>query len=198
MTVLTDTNVERMQDELLGLRDIDFRTEVDADLRRAPREPAEAARHELRRRALRTPELIDRWYTVLMMMSRSVDGQLAALDEDHQAEKADLRMELPPEDRDGNPKWEEPKVAYARARAGKLRFKTGLDEWVIEARHLRDQFRYATYDQIVINQVVIEERNHYAGEAQRLRDAVREHHEALLADDDIDPSPADEKLWTVL
>lgn len=197
---VTDLELSDAIAELAGWDDETFREEVNADLRFSQAED-DPVRYRLRRAALRSPDLIDRWYTCLLMIAKSVEGQLAALQEDHEAEKADLRRQMLEAEQTGNDKVmfqvqrkrEQAKARFSRARAGKVRFKTGLEEWVIEARGLRDRLRPSMYDSIVAD-----ERNHYAAEALRLRNAIRDHQTTLLSDDTLDPSPADEKLWLSL
>jgi hypothetical protein len=200
LTVGRDPHVESMIRRLAVMDDRGFRQEVDADLRRPG--PRERREYEVRRAALRSPELVDRWTTVLLTMTKSVEGQLASKQEDHEAAKADLRQKIAtleqtaPHSDDlfkARQEWEQLKKEYAQSRAQMLRFKTGLDEWVIEARALRDSLRSTMYDS-----VVAEERNHYAAQVQVLRAAIDAHRTRILEDEDYEPSSADERLWACL
>lgn len=185
--------------ELAAADDRTFRAEVDSDLR--PRASAGDPRHWVRRAALRSPDLVDRWLTTLLMMSKSVEGQLASKQEDHEAEKARLRIGINKAEQSGNEErirkartaWESAKQNYAIMRGDKLRFKTGLDEWIVEARGLRDSLRAAMYDSIVA-----EERNYYAERARDLRQAIAEHKDKILDDEGYEASDADERLWSCL
>lgn len=200
LTVGRDPQVDTMIRRLAAMDDRGFRQEVDADLRRPGRDDDKRL-YETRRQALRSPELLDRWNTTLLTMSKSVEGQLASKQEDHEAAKAALRIQMAELERkhdavklhEAKQKWEKLKQDYATARGNMLRFKTGLDEWVIEARALRDATRSAMYDS-----VVAEERNHYAAQVQRLRGAIESHRTQILEDEQYEPSSADERLWSQL
>lgn len=201
LTVDRDPHVESMIRRLAVMDDRGFRQEVDADLRR-PGARDNRREYEIRRAALRSPELVDRWNTTLMTMSKSVEGQLASKQEDHEAAKAELRQRIARLAKDpsmadelfqARQEWEQIKKDYATARAQMLRFKTGLDEWVIEARALRDASRATMYDS-----VVAEERNYYAAQVQMLRAAIDAHRTEILEDEDYEPSSADERLWACL
>jgi hypothetical protein len=197
------TITETLVDELLSMPEDQFRVEVDRDLRREEYDTDGPDRYQARRAALRCrdPQLTERWYTLLLRMACSVDGQLAAMHEDNEAKKASLRSQIADaahnrDDRRSRTlarQWEKQKEGFSTSRAKLLRFKTGLDEWVIEARMLYDSTRNSMYEQIVA-----EERNHWAAETSRLRSAIREHQQAILDDDGVDASPADEKLWEAL
>lgn len=190
MTTIDDTVVDDEIDRLADLDDTTFRAEVDADLRSARTRNPKAI---TRAAALRSNDLVDRWYTTLQMMSVSVEGQLAAAQEDHAAERAALRSRMASASHREQPalqeQWEESKGRFSRARAAKLRFKSGLDEWIVEARSLRDSLRDSMYDSIVA-----EERNHWAERYRVLHDAVAAHEAATLADD-LEPTEQDTKLW---
>jgi hypothetical protein len=75
-------------------------------------------------------------------------------------------------------------------KAGALRFKTGLEERLGEARRvLRD------LDDPLVNVAdrVVEERNRALVRVALLEDAVRRHRDGFPSDDD--PSDADVELW---
>lgn len=212
VTLEADPRIAAVVQHLRALDDVRFRQEVDADLRQIrasdlrkmpeSEQRSERTRYDLRRQALRTPELIDRWWMTLQMIAKSVEGQLASMQEDHEAEKATLRAEMAkcptwagtiPCCAEHAEAWETAKAEFARNRSGRLRFKTGLDEWLIEARALRDGLRGSMYDSIVA-----EERNHYAGVAKALKEAITQHRAEILDDDDPEPTEADKKLWACL
>lgn len=196
------TNPDRVE-ALQRLSDHAFRAIVDADLRRQASEEDAAA--------LRTPELADRWFTALARMAKSVEGQLAAREEDHrgaraQYEKARLRAGGPvrcdscgrsgadPEDpalRQVEERWLKTCEDYSRTRSKSLRFKSGLEEWLLEARSVRDTARDALYVS-----VVTEERNRALARVQELEAAIHKH-EANVYDPD-DPADDDLELWRVL
>lgn len=170
-------------EKIAALPDDDFRVLVDRDLRREnTEEEAEA---------LRSPQLVHRWYTVLVAMTKSVDGQLSAKRQDYEAQKARLRGEfVRAEDalaaararhdkaqirgaeeqiRQLRREWAQMSERYSRARAATLRFKSGLDETLVEARLFRDQARDALY-----TTVVAEERNRLAARVRELEAALAE------------------------
>lgn len=208
----TPTFTELVEGEirrLAGLPAQAFRQIVDQDLR-VERRPGSNPSQQQRvtAAALRSKDLVERWHTILLQMLVSVEGQLASAQEDQTAAQARFRRETDRLEREVQVKrgpareaasrklqekqteWLLTREKYATARAGRLRFKSGLDEWLIEARSLRDQYRATMYDS-----VVTEERNHYARVAGDLRGAISEHREAILADDALEPSAADERLW---
>lgn len=182
-----DYELAREIKRLLGLDYEDFREEVNEDVR-----PHTSERY--RRAALRSPELVDRWFAALSQMSKSVDGQLAARTEDYEANKAVFKRQLSTArtaaDRaKATSEWASQKESAHRSRAGTLRFKTGVDEALIEARYLRDTVRDSMYDT-----VVAEERNRYAARSTALFDAIVAHRQAM-DDEDIEPGDHDERLW---
>jgi hypothetical protein len=169
--------------EIARLPDEDFRALVDRDLRRENTE--EEAQ------ALRSPELVHRWYTILVAMSKSVDGQLAAKRQDYEAQKARLRGKFVQEEgviadaklqhdasrqlaaeervRQLREEWALTSERYARSRAATLRFKSGLEETLVEARMFRDQIRDVLYDS-----VITEERDRLARRVRELEDELEQ------------------------
>lgn len=164
------------------LSEDDFRELVDRDLRRDNTEDES--------QALRSPALVDRWYAILVSMSKSVDGQLAAKREDFEAQKARLRGQFVEIDSDLaeakirhdtkgvqqadartrvlRQEWQSTSEKYSRSRAATLRFKSGLEETLVEARMYRDRVRDRLYDH-----VVAEERNRLASRVRRLESALQ-------------------------
>lgn len=170
-------------DKIAALDDEDFRELVDRDLRRENTD-AEAA-------ALRAPALVDRWYSVLVGMAKSVDGQLAAKKQDYEAQKARMRglfveaenalaeakikrdnaaiHNAEARTRTLRQEWQAVTEKYARSRAATLRFKSGLEETMVEARALRNKVRNRLFEH-----VVADERNHYAERVRTLEQAIAE------------------------
>lgn len=170
-------------DQIAELNDEDFRDLVDRDLRRENTD-AEAA-------ALRSPALVDRWYSVLVGMLKSVDGQLAAKKEDFEAHKARIKAQFveaeqalaearikrdnarihaaEARNRTLRQEWASITEKYSRSRAATLRFKSGLEETMVEARAIRDKVQNRLYEH-----VVAQERNHYAERVQTLEKAIAE------------------------
>lgn len=116
-------------------------------------------------RELRTT-VVDRWYSTLKRMHASVDHQLESKAAEFEGEQARLGLL----DETGT-KVEELKVRHFQKRTQSLRFKSGLTDVLLEAEGL------------------------VIARATRLEDAIRAHREELLADDQTEPSAADEKLW---
>lgn len=173
----------------LGQTGVSFKNFVDRDIRGHTTQ-AEAE-------ALRSPESAEQWLATLTMMQRSIEGQLAAKHEEFQAERARLRREkrrltdLDEIDRTADV-LDRLQEAHSRDRAKKLRFKTGLDEALVEARAVVDALRGHKYDSLVAD-----ERNYYAEQRRLLEEAIRLHQEQMLAEG-IEPGDHDEKLWEVL
>lgn len=181
-----------------------FKNVVDKDLRAPTADTPEGKKRTLkpheapdwyaRHASLRTPPVVDRWYMTLNQIAKSVDGQLAAKTEDYEADRATLRARLllVTDDAEANQikaEMETLKARFSKARAGTLRFKTGVDEAFVEARAMRDSARDRLFDSIVA-----EERNRYATRVAALEAAIREHREASL-EAGVDAEPYDLRLW---
>lgn len=150
---------------LATVTDEEFRKYVDSDIRRAQpgRSPDEIAALERIHQELRSPAVIERWYTSLLLMKKSVEAQLGA-------KKAELAAKR------NQASYSDLQVEFNRWKAGTLRFLNAVEEKLLEARSLR----YRLY-------------------LPRLQDAIAEHRQAVLGDDeDFVPEPADERLWSVL
>lgn len=213
MTVMADApTLEATIDRMARLPEREFRQIVDRDLRRRENEADEVDAdavmlRELESQALRSPALVDRWLTALLAASKSVEGQLSARKMDYDATKSRLlrtieRLEFQQSHgglnqqeeerlREARDKMREAKERYSKSRSGTLRFKSGLDEWVIEARNLRDSTRDRLYDTVVVH-----ERNRFAARAQLLEEAIQRHRDAFPEEDD--PTDADEELWSLV
>jgi hypothetical protein len=203
------------------LTDDEFRALCDADLRRKAPKSTVILRKQLSD-ALREPQNVERWFSVLVRMAKSVDLQLAARHQDYRGKLAELQCELerltarqaagePILDPDTNEPLSATRGAevvtskrmrmhnltaeYAKTRASTLRFKTGLEDGLLEARFARDQLRSALY-----NSAIVAERNHYAFRATTLERAIREHRDVVEASDADDGTTevADQQLWTAL
>lgn len=203
------------------LSDDEFRALCDADLRRKAPKSTVTLRKGLSD-ALREPQNVERWFSVLVRMAKSVDLQLAARHQDYRGKLAELQCELerltarqaagePILDPDTNEPLSPTRGAevitskrmrmhnltaeYAKTRAGTLRFKTGLEDGLLEARFARDQLRSALY-----SSAIVQERNHYASRATILERAIREHR-GLVEDPDTEDGAAelaDHQLWAAL
>lgn len=165
----------------MTVTDLDFNDLVNRDLRgRAT--PEESS-------SLRAPDLAGKWLLALTRIQRSVEGQLASMQEDFLSRRAEIKLY-------GSPQMHieliELQKNHSAVRAGKLRFKTGLEEALVEARAIVDELRGSHYDSLVAS-----ERNYYAEQRGRLQEAIRRHQAETLADD-LEPSEFDERLWEVL
>jgi hypothetical protein len=131
--------------DLLGFSDEEFRAVVDADVRGKSEEDIQ---HALRS----DPHLIRRWYDTLLSMKASVEGQLSAKAAEAKAEK--LESLVADKRRDGLVA----QASYERWRSGALRFRSGLESTILEARrHLDD------HEAEVFRTAILAHRNHNCG-----------------------------------
>lgn len=171
-----------------------FRQLVDDDLR--------GRNDPVIRAALRSSENVDRWFSVLLSISKSVEGQLAARKADWETKRTrlltDIQLLEGTDDRvatnELKVQLQEEREKYTRWRAGIIRFKTGLDVWLAEARHLRDASRDGMYQR-----VTEDERIKLATRVHALEDGIRHHRDIILSDvSDDDHEDADEDLWGLI
>lgn len=174
------TPVPTAEQLLAGVDDEAFRAAVDVDLRRkAPHGVADA---------LRSAGLRRRWLSTMIAMQRKVEGSLAGRREefmsyvaDYERRLADLeqgrqrargraRTALNRSIHELKGERQRHEAKYREARAGAIRFKTGLEEWIIEARRLC-----------------------YGDDVDGLIAQIERHREATLANGG--PSDADRELW---
>jgi hypothetical protein len=122
---------------LLALPDDEFKAIVNDDLRKqVTTEMADA---------LRSPAVFDRWWGALVAMTKSLDGQLGSRRAEYRAEHASLLERMTQarwednaaEYRSAEAKLNRLREQYHRTRAGSLRFKSGLDEWMVQAATIR-------------------------------------------------------------
>jgi len=140
-----------IEDDLLAMPDDEFVAVVNQDLRKAA-PPATVA-------ALRSSAVFDRWWGQLVAFSKSSEGVLGARREEYLASHANVlgrikkaQKDLARNKRLGNTERveaAEDKLSalddelyrlledYHHGRAGSLRFKSGLDEWMAHAASLR-------------------------------------------------------------
>lgn len=130
---------------------------------------------------------MERLYTTLLSMQKSVEGQLAARKEDMEAARLGSLAQGP----DALPAWLDEKAKYAKWRAGSIRFKVGLEQALMEVRHLRDAQRLSR------GLLFEDEASHRLNvRVQLLEAAIKKHREGF--DDDDDPSDNDLELWAHL
>lgn len=140
---------------------------------------------------LREPENVPRWHDTLLGMKRSVEAQLTA----KKGELAGQRAEYMGLGEAGRPLWAQAQASAEKWRQGAIRFKNGVEDKVAEAKHLLSTIARDQY----IQQLRVE-RDTAIRDALRLRTAVAEHREHVIAaaetgeeQDDID-----DLLWGVL
>lgn len=142
--------------DYLDLPNEDFRDLVDEEVR--------GITDEAISRALRDPVLMERWYLTLVQMKKSVESQLGA-------KRSDLVRHIGARD------YPSRVAEYHRWRAGSLRFKSGVEERLLEVRAMR--FKGVT--------------NPWK-RTQRLLDAIIEHRDSM-GDYNEEGSEADLRLW---
>ena len=160
MSVLDET-IER----LLAMSDGEFEQVVNDDTRHTedkPRLTQEVVD------ALRSPEVTRRWYSMLLRMTKNIEGQFAAKTADHRASV--LRMKTEQGHRATALREE---ASFERWRAGALRVKAGLEVRLLEARYLL-ALRGDTHE----SDLVLAERNAALGRVGVLEEAIRRHRSA--------------------
>lgn len=126
-------------------------------------------------KALRT-DVPERWYTALVAIKQSVESQLAA-------KSSDVKQLDPT-----TPEYTAAYRDYHRWRAGALRFLSGIDTRISEARPLRN----ALYDN-QYSEILKAERNAAYRETLQLREAIRCHRRKVT--EEFDPNEFDQALW---
>jgi hypothetical protein len=177
---------EGVVDWLLRLDNDAFQKIVNDEMRstadRPKVEPAVAT-------ALRSdPRVLRRWYTAILAMHKSVEGQFSAKTADNTAMIKRLQAAHVPK-----VKILTEQSSFETWRAGALRVKNGLEIRLIEAKSLLEQ----QGDPYIIDRTA-DERNSALGRVGVLEDAIRRHMNACLSQPMDDPREADELLWAYL
>lgn len=127
-------------DRLLDMNAGQFASVVDKELR-GKATPDEST-------ALRSPQVAERWHGTLLAMMKSVDGQLGARRADFMSNRARFTKQLLAAEYEERfqleRSWAEQREMFNRSRASTLRFKSGLEETIIEARALVDEIKQAS------------------------------------------------------
>lgn len=168
--------------QLLALDDVEFSRVVEDDMKRA--------NGVAERSALRSAEVVNRWYSTLLGMLQSVNGQLDAREAEYQANRSKIEREGLQKNttvRDLLQLRED----YERKRAGSLRFKTGVETALTKAQY------YCT-TMFPEQEHVTRERNDLLYRVHELEKAIEEHRHTTLDKDDLEPTEADEELWNLL
>lgn len=153
-------------ERLLSMPETTFRRLVDADVRKKGTEEVAES--------LRSPQVVRRWLSALTAMAKSVEGQLAAREADLEV----LQLEYEKASRGASEaelakleaEYLSAQTREATWRASVLRFKTGLDEAITEAKQVQDAALATMFDL-----AVIAERNHALERIQVLEEAIRLH-----------------------
>jgi hypothetical protein len=166
------------------LSEVDFRKLIDDDTR--GKAPASLSRQ------LRSAECAPRWYEALLAMQNSVDGQLAAKSAESRAAQARLQARFEEalsskQRREIRAEIARRKAADEQWRAGALRFKSGLEDKLIEARRVLRELDDSS---------IVGARNRSMARVAILEDAIRRHHADFRAEDE--PSDSDLALWAHL
>lgn len=179
--------IEDLTAKLAAMPEVEFRGQIDDDTR-GKGSPELAA-------ALRSEALMERWYEALLAMQSSVEGQLAAKGADSRAKVADFRRRLNGSMGKDKDRLNElllfEQAQSERWRAGAVRFKSGIEEKLLEARRL-----LRAHDNPLVTDRTAEERNRALARISVLEDAIRKHREAFPVEDD--PSDADTELWSLV
>lgn len=166
------------QVDLLALSDEEFRSVVDGAVRN--RDPEDDDARAIRSDLLR-PEIVDKTYFALIASKKSVEGQLAAKRADYVKSRARTRHP------DALRRIEE---TYRGWRAGALRFKSGVEEFLVEVRAARDRNGEDNY--------LRKERNDSLVAFEQLRRAVIEHRDHVCGPECDNTCIADENLWRLV
>jgi hypothetical protein len=126
---------------------------------------------------LREPQNVERWYWDLIAVKKNIESQLGSRKAYLLASKGLSDEQL-----------KEKKQDFYLWKAKILRFKSGTEERIIEARQLR-RTSWLRED------VILEERNAALETVSILRSAIYAHQQANR---NMDPTSADQKLWNML
>lgn len=173
-------------DKLLDLTEPDFRALVDREVRgvsgTTDMTPAEIAqlRKELEELAplLRDPQIIERWHLALIQMKKSVESQLSSRRSDQVKYIHTLSRQ----------QYERKLADYHKWRAGAVRFKSGVEDRLLEIRSAR-------HHSFPDAQVIEEQRNWALTMNHQLVTGILEHKNTVLKEYADDVSEADVQLW---
>lgn len=157
---------------LLDMPEDQFRAIVDREVRGTARDVGPV---------LRDPRISWRWYFALVQMKKSVESQLGA----KRADLAKVRPTIPQYE------YEQKLTEFHQWRAGALRFKSGVEERLLEIRSQNSRFRP--------NGEIIEDQRNWALTANfALVQGIREHQKVMLKDSPDEVSDADLALWELV
>jgi hypothetical protein len=127
---------------------------------------------------LREPENVYRWYNSLNSLKKSVEAQFVV----KKAELSEQRLENPTED-----EWLRTVAEHERWKAGAVRFKTGVEKRIAEAKQLRIAI---SKDEVMGR--ISSDLHEARGKAELYRQAILAHRSAEDADQ------ADDQLYSIL
>ncbi len=168
---------------LEDMPDKEFRELVDKELRRDHPQTSLVEKQRLAEIVplLRSPQVIDRWISVLEVMKASSETQLGA----KLAEIKKFHGSITQDD------YENKLRGFQSWKAGNLRFLHSVQQRLLEARATRIRLFGQTYPTRLA-----EERNTLSQTLTSLVRAVERHRETVLSE--YDPSEADETLWEAI
>jgi hypothetical protein len=172
-------------DWLLQLENSDFESIVNNEMRSTAEKPRVAPEVAA---ALRDPRVLRRWYTTILAMHKSVEGQFSAKTADNTAMIKRLRAAGVPA-----VKVLKEESSFQTWRAGALRVKNGLDMRLIEAKRLLEQS-----GDPYISDRTSDERNMALARIAVLEDAIRRHMNTRLKMSAASSDDVDEALWSYL
>jgi hypothetical protein len=180
------SQVRTMPNRIIDLPQEEFRRLVDDDTR--GKAPASLSAQ------LRAPDCAPRWYRTLRAMQQSVEGQLASKNSESDAVMLEYKAKLELLGDDDVQRaliiaeMQRRKARDKTWRAGALRFKSGLEDKLLEARQLMPDD--------MISERIADERNRALGLVVNLKHAIQRHHDDFPKDEE--PSDSDLELWRVL
>jgi hypothetical protein len=185
MTMTDRAADEDVVDYLLRIDNSTFQSIVNDEMRSTVDKPRVDS---LIAAGLRDPQVLRRWYSTILSMHKSVEGQFSAKTADNTAMIKRLQLAHVP-----RTKILSEQASFETWRAGALRVKNGLEIRLIEAKSLLEQL-----GDPYITDRTSEERNLALARVGALEDAIRRHRFACLSQAMDDPRDADEALWSYL
>lgn len=152
--------------DLMAIPEEEFRAVVDA----AVRGHLDVATIE----KLKSPEVVERSYLTLISMKKNVEGQLAAKRADYVKSRSQLRNKMG--------ELQDAEERYQTWRAGALRFKSGVEEFMVSIRSRRERPGV--------------ERDYYIP-FQTLKHAILQHRDHICDADCETECTADVNLWAI-
>jgi hypothetical protein len=139
-------------------------------------------------KALRSPEVIDRWHDALVSSLRTLHARLGA----NQADQVALAAEYTGKGSKGRTQWLATKAELLNRRKGLIRVKNGVEDRLAEAKRIRSKYRAESHITKALS-----ERNRALKELQTIRHAIEQHRAAVDGVEEPD-GDADEVLWSLI